>query len=569
MGTNAHERRSVIRSVTPEWAKRIVRAGRWKMGPPPTLPEYRALLDKIVEEAVILAREVPKTGLKVLLGPSFAIYPPSFVHDRLIAAALLLRGVSLSSIYCDAIQEVECNYFGGAWTSRSLAENCVGCQSSSRDVYQGLGDATRPVSRYLDAGDREWAASAAASCGEDDWTTFEHDGLPIGRWAKDITVNNHVVGDYRLLPNHATLGRAQVRNLLLLRKGYERVLDEVKPNRILANDSYYGMWAILQHLARRRGIPFYSQWGGVRRGGWCYARDDAAMNLDIRASWEAFSKKPLGPTETAEVEAWLRGRISGAEMILDTASPCADGSFPEELGGLDHARPTALLAANVIWDLAALDKQVVFIDMMDWIVRTIEWFSERPQYQLIVKPHPAELHPAIPETRERVGRMLEERGIRIPSNVVVLPSRSRVTVYELFGLAKTGLVHTTTVGLEMAAADLRVVTTGSSPYRGFGFTVDPVDASDYFEMLDRSLRGERSIEPVVQRDLSWKFIRLYQFHYPIRSGLVDYVWGKEPEVLVQSAEALLPGKNEALDYVIDSILRGLPVMGAERWPPAT
>jgi len=399
------------------------------------------------------------------------------------------------------------------------------------------------------------------------WATYTEDDLPFGMWAKDILVNNYVVGDYHLIPDYHLLGLAHLRNLLLLKIAYERIIDDIRPDRVITNDSYYGMWAILQKLCERKGIPLYSHWMGGRQNTWCYAHNDAAANRDFSKPWGNFSQIPLGKRQKSKVQNWLDGRSSGKEMILDTASVTEYHTDKFDLSKIVSDKPTALLAANVIWDLAALNKQVIFTDMVDWIAETIHWFAAHPEFQLVIKPHPAELHPSIPATEERVEVGLSKREVHLPENVFLLSPRVNLTVYQLLPLVRAGLVHTTTVGIEMAATGLPVITTAKSPYRGFGFTIDPSTKQEYFRLLSKTLQGEKALNLESQIDLAYKFILFYHYHYYTRIDIMDYKWGEIPKLKISSLAELLPGRNQFLDYVLDSITEGMSIVSEDRWPP--
>lgn len=254
-------------------------------------------------------------------------------------------------------------------------------------------------------------------------------------------------------------------------------------------------------------------------------------------------------------------------MILDTSSLTKHHTDSFDLSRIAPGKPTALLAANIIWDLSALNKQVIFADMIDWIAETIQWFGMRPEFQLIIKPHPGELHPSIPATRERVQVALSNREVHLPENVFLLSLKVNLTVYQLFPIIKVGLVHTTTVGIEMAATGLPVITTAQSPYRGFGFTLDPSAKQEYFRLLSKILQGEEALNMESQIDLAYKFILFYHYHYYTKIDIMDYTWDKTPWLKVQSIADLLPSKNRFLDYILDSIVEGLPIVSTDRWPP--
>lgn len=507
-----------------------------------------------------------KNKLKVLYGPSFGIYPPCYIHDALFSYALRLRGAEIIPIYCDSVQSIECSYCGGVWGGKEFEKNCVSCRKTSENLWKGTVLKPLKFSSYLRSEEVREIDNELDSLEEGKWIEYESDGLPYGKWAKDLLVNMYVVGDYRRIKDHERLGRVHLKNLLICGKIYPKILDEIKPDRVIANDSFYGMWAILQKLCGRRGIPFYSHWSGTRQNSWCYAYNDASMNLDFSRAWKNYSKIPLDERRRKKADEWLAGRLAGKDMILDTASLADYKTDDFDLSKIDAKKPVALLAANVIWDLAALNKQIFFSDMMEWIIETVNWFGRHPEYQLIIKAHPAEQNPSIPETRERVETVLKDRGIGFPENVFFMSPKVKISVYQLFPLAKTGLVFTTTTGIEMAANGIPVITTAKSPYRGFGFTIDPANKDEYFDVLEKMLNGTGLPNIEKQKDLSKKFLLFYNYHYYTKIDFMAYKWGEEPVIKIKSVEELLPGKNKYLDYITESIIDGLPIISEERWP---
>src|SRR3989338_3225840 len=395
---------------------------------------------------------------------------------------------------------------------------------------------------------------------------FSYQGLSFGQWAKDTLLNNYVVGDYHLVNNSNKLGKINISNLLLLNCAYSRILQKVKPDRVITNDSYYGMWALMQRLCQERSIPFYSHWSGTRKGAWCYAYNDASLNLNFSPSWKNFAKIPLKLSQKKKVTKWLDERCKGKDMVLDAASIQTYKSKVFNLEIIKKNRPIALLLANVVWDQAALNKETFFKGMMEWIVETIHWFSKHSEYQLIIKPHPIELHPAIPKTQESVLSVLQNRRIEISSNVIILPSDVQMTAYQLFDYADVGLVYTSTSGIEMSARGIPVITAGSAPFRGLGFTVDPGSKKEYEEYLKNFLtKSKKRNNKFI--DLAYKYILFNFFHYYTKIDIMDNSFENAPVLKVGKVEDILPGKNKYLDYIANSIMRGLPILSENRWPP--
>jgi FkbM family methyltransferase len=399
-----------------------------------------------------------------------------------------------------------------------------------------------------------------------DYLHLEYHGIPIGRWVSDVIRNNYMVGDDRLVPDLAHQVRHFLCNILVMIEGCEMALDSLHPDVIVSNDSYYYQWAILEELARRHEIPFYSHWQGGRRLGWCYAFNEPAMELNLREFWPSYKALPLLPHEERIVDDFLQSRPSGKTMTLNTADPKAN-SDSHIAEALDFTRPTALLAANVIWDLAALNREVQFKDMIDWVCSTIEFFRNRPDWQLVVKPHPGELNKSLPATRQLLAEEVCKRVPQLPPNVVICSPLTNLSVYDIIPKVRFGLVFTSTVGLEMACQGVPVVTAGRSLYHGMGFTFDPPTPREYYETLDTLMSGRKTIDRAERSRLARKFAYLYLFRYYTSLNLFDHSYTGQPTLLISDASGITPGANDVLDYVCDSILGHRPIVSAERIPP--
>ena len=507
---------------------------------------------------------INNTKVRVLIGPSFAIYPPSYTMDKSLAIALKLKGAEIIPIYCDGVQDVECNFVGGDWTKQaSFEKNCSNCRKKSERLWRINSEKTLRFSSYLSDQDINHITDIVSALSFEETLGFNLNGIAYGRMAKDILVNNYLVATPSLVDNHKYLLKIHLNNLLRVSLIYERILDEKKPDRVVSNDSYYGMWALLEHHCKTREIPFYSHWPATRNRV-AFAYNDAAMNLDLKASWENFLKKTLSKEDEEKVEKWLVGERG---YVIDTTKLGGHEQNDPILGEIDLDKPTIVLAANVIWDLAALDKQIIFNDMIEWIAETIDWFASNNNVQLVIKPHPAETAPKIPRTNENVAKALNERGVIFPKNVFLLKPDTNVTLNTLLTDydVRCVLVHSTTVGFECPARKIPVITSARSPYRGFGFTIDPQNKYEYFLYLSEQLSERAKLVSDEQQILAKKFIKFYQFHYYSNIGLFS---GNPPDIS-DDFMSVLDDNDGAFTYVVNSIIQGLPINGEDRWLPET
>lgn len=534
------------------------------------IQDIRSFVEKRVKAS-------PDNPQRVLFGMSFTIYPPCRVHDFLLSQSLRLRGAEIVPLTCGMAQEGECNVFGGIWGGMSgdpehdrnqCLSNCQTCMESDNKLWQewaGIEPVT--VSRYVTPVLREETNRLVAQMDLADYRNMVFDGMPVGHWASDVIRNNHMVGDDSLVPDLPGQVRHFFYNILLMIEGCRKALQDIRPDVIVSNDSYYYQWAILEELSRRQNIPFYSHWQGGRRMGWCYAHNEPAMELNLSRYWPVFSKIDLLPFEERIVDDFLAARPTGGTMTLNTADPTKN-SDNHAIEKIDFSKPTVLLAANVIWDLAALNREIQFNDMIDWACQTIEFFREHPEWQLIIKPHPAELNKNLPATRQLLAEEIANRILQLPPNVVICSPLTKLSVYDLIPHVRFGLVFTSTVGLEMACRGMAVVTGGVSVYHDMGFTFDPPTAQEYFKTLQVLMKAPEVTALNEERStLARKFLYLYLFRYYTSLNLFDHSFTDHPTLLIHDARELMPGANDVLDYVCDTIVAHQPIVSEDRLPP--
>ena len=60
--------------------------------------------------------------------------------------------------------------------------------------------------------------------------------------------------------------------------------------------------------------------------------------------------------------------------------------------GLDVNKPIIGMLTNIIWDALLTYPNNIFNNMLEWIFKTIDYFVTRPDLQLAIRVHPAEVN---------------------------------------------------------------------------------------------------------------------------------------------------------------------------------
>jgi hypothetical protein len=212
-----------------------------------------------------------------------------------------------------------------------------------------------------------------------------------------------------------------------------------------------------------------------------------AVESDTTELWRVDEPHELTPERAERVRRflwrrekpdWQEGGYTWPGQIAAVAG--ADRLWSELR--LAPGKPTALLCTNLAYDAAVLGHTRTFSSMIEWMLETVAWFRQRPDWQLIVRCHPAEAHHA---PGEPAAEIIAARFPKLPDTIRVIKPTDKVNTYGLMPLIRLGLVYTTTTGLEMATRGIPVIVAGQVHYLGKGFTTDPTSPADYFAALER------------------------------------------------------------------------------------
>ena len=214
----------------------------------------------------------------------------------------------------------------------------------------------------------------------------------------------------------------------------------------------------------------------------------------------------------ADLENARRGaRVWGKSKRLWQYVSAQGADVTKKALGLDD-RPVVLLAANVLGDSLTLGRNIFAESMSEWITKTVQYFAQRTDVQLVIRIHPGER--IVPQAKS-MGTVVREALPEVPGHIHLIGALDNVNTYDLIEIADLGLAYTTTVGVETAMNGIPVISCGETHYRGRGFTLDPNSWEDYFSTLEKVLSDlptHRLTEE--QTAKAWNYAYRFFFEYP-------------------------------------------------------
>lgn len=462
--------------------------------------------------------------------------------EGVVAQALRLRGADVHFLTCGGGLEI-CDR-ANTWEAPPMP--CATCRryvDGSVDAHGFPRTALRDGWVEEDPG----AWHDLDEIGLDGLVDVTDGGLPLGRLV-DIPVKWFLMAaqthDDPLAP---MTYRRFLRSARRVVRGLERALDKAQPDVVVLLNGLFFFEAICWELCRRRGIDVVTYERGLIKETLLFRRGVAACLLDVTSLWEIAKDRPLTVDEENRLDRYLDERKHGRQTI-DRFWEDARFTRPERTG----AGRLAVLFTNLTWDSAVIGQEVAYPSIQDWVSAVIEAFAARPEHELIVRVHPAEVKLPGKQTREPLAEHVRRRFPHLPSNVRIIEADDPTSSYPLMEAADVGLVFTSTTGVELAIHGTPVIVAGRSHYRGKGFTIDVSSPDELLRELDRALADPRAVAP--DPELVRRYANLFFFSAPIRSpGVEEHVLGLA-RITVTDLDELRPGRDPELDRICNGIL---------------
>jgi hypothetical protein len=289
-------------------------------------------------------------------------------------------------------------------------------------------------------------------------------------------------------------------------------LSENRPQVVIVPNGSILEYGVLFHVARYLDIPVVTYEFDEPQYRIRLALNAEVMREDTDQFWRAQKTREFTMEERERVMSLLGARQRGSlwenfPIQFQGVPRQGEERLRAELG-LD-ARPVVLLAPNVFGDSATLSRQIFTRSLSEWLARTIRYFTNRQDTQLVIRIHPSEAR--FPYGTS-MANVVKETIPTLPEHIHLIAAEAPINTYDIVEIADLGLVYTTTVGMEMAMSGVPVVVTGFTHYRGKGFTLDPDSWDAYYEILDRVLEAPAEYR-LTERQITDAWHYAYRFFF--------------------------------------------------------
>jgi len=549
--------------------------GRNRKGMPqpgdPRFPDWKRLLDQS-RPLWNAAQAQAASGPQVLIGSTVGGYTPGSIFESLLAVALTLRGARVQTIICDRLlpgcQRAE---FVDVPDPTVLVEYrlperlCDRCYATGRYHFDPLGLPINRLSQLVTRSEKLQARRIATELPADVIRTFVWEGLALGDHAYAGTLRYFARGDLAAEPQGEDVLRRYLEASLLMATGSRRLIEREGIRIAAFNHGLYVPQGVLGEVCRSLGVQVANWNPAYRTSCFIFSHDDTYHHTLMSEPVSAWEDMPWTAAMEAQILAYLKSRWSGSrDWIWFHDEPDEDFAAYAREVGLDLKKPTVALLTNVMWDAQLHYPANAFPSMLAWVLQSIEYFATRPDLQLVIRVHPAEIR-GTAKSRQPLVPEIEKAFPTLPPNVFIIPPESQVSTYAAVAGVNAAIIYGTKTGVELTSMGIPTIVAGEAWIRNKGITLDASSPADYFKILDTLPLPARMDAAQIER------ARKYAYHFFFRRmipvpAMVPTKAVPPFRVAIDRIDDLLPGRQPGLDIICDGILKGSPfIFPAEQY----
>ena len=481
--------------------------------------------------------------------------------ETIIALALRLRGINTRFVMCDAAlsgciqRSVEDDTPISEWR-----ESCLDCIDRGVRILDLLGIPYIKMSELVSEGQRSEFRAICDDLPDIELGSYEYRQVSVGRFAESSTVR-YLRG--KPLEGHEPILREYLYSALVCSEAARNALSDLKPNRVVMQGHIeYVSWAPAYVILTKAGLPV-TLWGGdIGQCRWLTLRTVTSTDWRSRYSltdetWERRSKQPLTSEEDERLMIaivrkpwWAQGHtthsVRNAEYSGMAHAPRE--RLLQELN-IPDTHPIWCVFTHVIWDAGFYPEAMIFENVFDWTIATVQAMVETKNVTWLLKIHPGESL----GTSRGVEEIIKGKFPEAIRRFHIIPADSKISTSDLCSILAGGVTMHGTIGVQLPVRGIPVIVGERTHYAGKGFTYDGFTREQYRALIhqaadipplsehQRSLAKRYAYAGYIQRRIPLNMARGRGAYAPL-----------EPERF----HLLFPGNDGVMDMICDRIMNG-------------
>jgi hypothetical protein len=505
-------------------------------------------------------RNSAKNGPKILIATSTGGHFASTSIESLLAIGLTLRGADVHFLLCDRFLPAcfhaistsfsDLTEFANYGPSKSLCDSCF---YPGYKLYQPLDLPIHLYSKLVSEKEHLKNCDLAKTIPSDSIANYRDNGVAIGEHALAGALRFYACGSLEGEQYAETILRRYFKAALLAVSSIRRLFNNFNYECVVFNHGIYVPQGLIGEIARQEKIRVVNWVTAYRKKCFIFSHDDTYHHTMMNEPVDRWENLFWGPEIESQLMDYLKSRWHGTQdWIWFHEKPQFDlTNIAYELG-IDFSKPCIGMLTNVMWDAQLHYPANAFSNMLEWALKTITYFKERPELQLLIRVHPAEIRGTIPSRQPLVNEIKKVFPV-IPKNIFIIPPESQISTYSAMLQCDSVIIYGTKTGVELASMGIPVIVAGEAWIRNKGITHDASSIEEYFRILEQLPLGEKLENETILR------ARKYAYHFFFRRMIPLQFMEPFKDLYkprLNNLDELTPGKSEGLDVICNGILNG-------------
>lgn len=337
--------------------------------------------------------------------------------------------------------------------------------------------------------------------------------------------------------------------------GIHRLLNYYNPDTLFVFNGRMSSTRIALELAKKLGVRVVTHERGFLKNSILLFENESCASLKpFKELWRIWKDIPLKHDELEKISKYLKDREEGKNLAWKAFSPepqCIKNVCEQLKITLD--KPVWVLFTSSEDEIIAERRKSSFSSQMEWILKTIEYVSDKNIF-LIIRVHPNLAgSKANGNSYQQLNMIYRIKDI-LPQNVRLVMPDDQISSYTLMEIATVGLVYCSTVSLEMACKGKMVLVAAESLVSDLPFVYTINSSSSYINLLDKLVSLPIGIRSTEIMRMAFRFAYSLFFRYNIPFPLVRMLNPHVGVLTYKSLEELKIRNNKNLDRIVKIIL---------------
>jgi len=502
-----------------------------------------------------------KKGPKILISATIGIHPSVIVLEGYLGMALTLRGADVYYLLCDEFllgcqvhSFNKMDIISEKWNPKRLCRKCF------NPGYKSFSSTGLPVLKYsenITSGEFQKAEDISKNLDIKDIANFSIDGFNIGEHIMAGALKFFARGTLENEPYAEKVLRQYLKSSILTAYVINHLIDTHHFDCAVFHHGIYVPEGVIGEVCRKKGVRVVNWNPAYRKQCFIFSHRDTYHHTLMSEPTEKWENIKWNSKIEKEITDYLESRTTGGKDWISFVgkNPEFDlTKISQELGGIDFSKPCIGMLTNVIWDAQLHYPANIFKNMVEWIIKTIKYFSKRQDLQLIIRIHPAEILGELP-SRQQVLDEIKKEFPNLPPNIFIIKPESSISTYAVMEQCNAVIIYGTKSGVELTSRGIPVIVAGEAWIRNKGLTIDPKSQDEYFKVLDQLPLPQKMSEEQIKRAKKYAFHFFYRRMIPVSQ--IEITGSIPPfKVKISNINKMLPGNDIGLDVICNGILKG-------------